>query len=82
MSELYTQATDYVPVTPAEIPDLYQNFRLDMPYRGEETVFYLKLTVSGLNVLVVTYGSMDDLMCLSQGSLMILEDSDLMNCWH
>ena len=82
MSEIYTQGMEYVPVTLVECPSLSQICKPDTLYRGEETVFYLKLTEYGLSVQAVTFGRAGDWMCLSQNLLMKSDESDTTSYWH
>ena len=82
MSDKEAQKMDEIPVLLVECPDLYQNFRLDMPYKDEETVFFLKLTLSGLNVRAATCSREGDSMYLYPNYLMKLDDRDTTNSWH
>ena len=82
MSDTEIQLTDEIPVSLVECPHLYQNFRLDTPYKDEETVYFLRLTLSGLNVRAATCSKMGDLMCLYPSYSMKLDDRDTTNCWH
>ena len=82
MFDYIIQGMETVPVLLVECPSLCQICRPDMPYRDEETVFYLKLTGFGLSVQVVTSGKEADWMYLYPDSLMRSGESDTTNYWH